>query len=268
VMITFVACALTSYMLVAPQHRAASWRSQLSALPASAPFRATPARLALDMKDPAVAEEYASCMALDADAMEEELALSGIIAPPTMSDFDMRSMIVELRLRNAGKIGSQTANEPKKPAEGASAFEVALYEKPAFKALYESFKSAQLANEVNLCIEYLNDARRAAERYGGTAKFDETVAKIDAALSARVEQKVTTGAVCFSGFPSNMGEAGVRMTLESFGSVLAFSCDEAQDGMTLTGRVEFEEVASAKACIDKWDGIDMGLGTTLELRAA
>ena len=71
----------------------------------------------------------------------------------------------------------------------------------------------------------------------------------------------------FSGFPSNMGEAGIRVTLEGFGSIVDFSCEESDDGLTLTGRVEFEEVGQAKAAIEKYDGMDMGLGTTLELQA-
>lgn len=204
-------------------------------------------------------------MALDSESLEDELASSGIVAPPSMNDFDVRSMLVEVRLRKAGKVGVQ--KEAKAPSADANKFEKALYEKPAFKELYESFKSSQLANDVNLCIEYLNNPTRARERYGGTAKYDETVGLIEEALNARVEQVVTSGRLTFSGFPSNMGEAGVRMTLASFGEVLDFSCDEAADGMTLVGRVEFDDASCAKAAIEKWDGMDMGLGNSLEFKA-
>ena len=57
------------------------------------------------------------------------------------------------------------------------------------------------------------------------------------------------------------------MTLETFGTLSDFSCEPSDDGMTLTGRAEYEEVDAAKAAIDKYDGVDMGLGTTLELQA-
>ena len=39
------------------------------------------------------------------------------------------------------------------------------------------------------------------------------------------------------------------------------------DGITAKGIAEFEDAATAKACIDKYDGVDMGLGTTLEFKA-
>lgn len=171
-----------------------------------------------------------------------------------------------MRLRKAGKMGASTG-APKKPTSFSNDFERALYEKPAFKALYERFKNARLQNEINLCIEYMNNPRNAKERYGGTPKYDETVAEIEAALSAKVEQVVRSGKLLFSGFPSNMGEAAVKMTLESFGVLKDFSCEESDDGMSLTGRVEYEEASMAKAAIEKYDGVDMGLGTTLELQA-
>ena len=35
----------------------------------------------------------------------------------------------------------------------------------------------------------------------------------------------------------------------------------------LSIQITYENVAEAKAAIDKYDGVDMGLGTTLELQA-
>ena len=55
-------------------------------------------------------------------------------------------------------------------------------------------------------------------------------------------------------FPSNMGEAGVKMTLQAFGEVVDFAAEESEDGMTLGGRIEYTEVSAAKAAIDKYDG--------------
>lgn len=56
-----------------------------------------------------------------------------------MNDMDMRMMLVEMRMRKAGKMGSSKPTA-KKPPPGANEFEAALYEKPAFKALYESWQ--------------------------------------------------------------------------------------------------------------------------------
>ena len=226
--------------------------------------RAITPTAALDMNDPDVAAEFAEVMNFDIEQIEEELAASGIVAPPTMNDFELKSMLVEFRMMKSGKAAPKKAS---KPTSFGSDFERALFEKPAFKALYEEFKAARLQNEINLCIEYLNNPRRAKERYGGTAKYDDTVARIEEALAAKVEQVVKSGRLLFSGFPANMGEPGVKMTLEGFGPLKDFSCEQSDDGMTLTGRAEFEDAATAKAAIDKYDGVDMGLGTTLELQA-
>ena len=79
---------------------------------------------------------------------------------------------------------------------------------------------------------------------------------------------LTTDCVLLTtGFPSNMGENGVKMTLAVFGEVVDFTAEESDDGMSMGGRVTYEDVAAAKAAIDKYDGVDMGLGTTLELQA-
>ena len=48
---------------------------------------------------------------------------------------------------------------------------------------------------------------------------------------------------------------------------VAFSWAEADDGMACAGQVEFDGADAAKAAIEKYDGVDMGLGTTLSLRA-
>jgi hypothetical protein len=183
-----------------------------------------------------------------------------------ISQFELKSMLVEMRMRKAGKVG-QKANTPAKPASYANDFERALYEKPAFKELYDRYRQMSNTNAMNLATEHLMNPRQAKERYGGTAKYDEVIREIEQAMNAKVEQVVRSGKLLFSGFPSNMGEAAVKMTLEGFGTLVDFSCEESDDGMSLTGRVEFEDAETAKAAIDKYDGVDMGLGTTLELQA-
>jgi len=225
---------------------------------------------ALDYNNPDVAAEFAACQALDTEQVEDELSLSGIVPPPTMNDMDMRMMLVEMRLRKAGKLGDSSASAssgPKKPGPNANAFEVALYEKPAFRELYEGYKAARDTNSANLCTEYLLNKKQCEGRYGGTAKYKETIDKIEEALNAKVEQKVTSGKVAYAGFPASMGEAGVRMTLGAFGEISSLTFTETDDGMSCAGQVEFDGPEEAKAAIDKYDGVDMGLGTTLELRA-
>ena len=61
-------------------------------------------------------------------------------------------------------------------------------------------------NAMNLCTEHLLNPRLAKERYGGTPLYEETLAKIEEALNAKVEQQVTSGKLYFAGFPSNMGK--------------------------------------------------------------
>ena len=120
---------------------------------------------------------------------------------------------------------------------------------------------------MNLATEHLVNPRRAKERYGGTAKYDETIAAIEAALNAKVEVVVSSGLIAYAGFPANMGESGVRMTLEAFGPLKSFEWEASDDGITSAGQAEFEEVAAAKAAVDKYDGMDMGLGTALSFEA-
>merc|ERR1740136_291077 len=169
-----------------------------------------------------------------------------------MNDMDIRIMLVEVRMRKAGTMGGSGSTAPKKkpvrPAKFGSEFERVLFDKPAVKALYEELQAAKDINSMNLVSEHINNAKRAKDRYGNV-------------------QEVTTPTVLYSGFPSNMGENGVKMTLAVFGEVVDFTAEESDDGMSMGGRVTYEDEASAKAAIDKYDGVDMGLGTTLELQA-
>merc|ERR1719298_250062 len=104
---------------------------------------------ALDYNDPAVAKEFTNVQALDTEGVEDELAASGIPVPPTMNDMDMRMMLVEMRMRKAGKIGDSKPKAQKAPP-GANAFEVALYEKPGFKMLYEEWQQMRNTNALNV----------------------------------------------------------------------------------------------------------------------
>ena len=235
--------------------------------PAVAP-RLAPARMmALDVNDPNVAKEFQALQGVDTDDIVDELGTFGIKCPPTMNDMEMRMMLIEVRMRKAGTFASKETTKKAKPTSFGSKFEEAMWEKPAFKALYEKYQAEKLVNSMNLASEHLNNAKRAKDRYAGTAEYDKVIAEIEEALNTRIIVEVTSPKLMFSGFPSNMGEAGVKMTLQAFGPVVDIVVEESDDGMTLSGRVEYEDVATAKQAVDKYDGVDMGLGTTLELQS-
>jgi len=69
----------------------------------------------------------------------------------------------------------------------------------------------------------------------------------------------------FSGFPANMGEAACKMTLESVGAVSEFECQQDEDFPVLRGKVTFENIEDAKKAVAQYNGMDMGMGTQLEL---
>ena len=71
--------------------------------------------------------------------------------------------------------------------------------------------------------------------------------------------------VQFSGFPANMGEMGLKMTLEALGEIADMAVSESDDGITLIGEVTFGDVETAKAAIEQYDGMDMGMGDKLKM---
>lgn len=215
--------------------------------------------MALDYNDPVVGEELAKIQPMTFEEVEEELMEQGIPAPPMMNDMDLKLMLVELRLRNTGRM---KGDKPvPKPTSFSSKFEEAMYTKPVFADLFNEFKKMSDHNSQNVASEYLNDRENAVKRYG--KDYKDLIAQIEAALNKKPE--VTSPKVTFSGFPANMGEAGCKMTLEALGEIVDFECVESEDLPILTGKVEFEDVETAKKAIDQYDGMDMGMGTTLEL---
>jgi len=215
--------------------------------------------MALDYNDPIVAEEFNNVQPMTFEEVEEELMESGIRAFPTMNDMDVKLMLVEVRLRNSGRMKGE---KPKpKPTSFSSKFEEALYTKPVFAELYNEFKKMGDHNSQNVAAEYINTPENAMKRYG--KDYKNLIAQIEVALNAKPE--VTSPGVTFSGFPANMGEAGCKMTLEALGTIVEFACEESDDLPILSGKVVFEDIETAKKAIDQYDGMDMGMGTTLEL---
>jgi len=220
---------------------------------------------AIDYKDPVVAAEFAQIQTLDPDEVEEELNGYGIPMPETMNDFDVRLMLTEMRLRMTGRLPGNSKKEEKK-TKFSSDFERYLYEKPAFKKLYSEKSNAMDVNAVNVIIEYVTDKKKAIGFYAKT--YGPLIAEIEAALNSKIVVEVTSPKLQFSGFPINVGEAGLKMTLESVGPIVSFAAEESDDYMTLAGTVEFEDVATAKAVVEKYNGMDMGMGSALEILPA
>ena len=215
--------------------------------------------MAIDYNDPVVMEEFNMVQTMEYDDVVAELAASGVRAPADMGDMDVKLMLVELRTVMNG--GSSSAEVKTAPATFGSKFEEYLWTKPFFSEIYESLKANGDHNSMNVAAEYCNDPENARERY--YKAYTQLIDNIEAALNAKPE--VTSPTVQFSGFPANMGEMGLKMTLEALGEVADMSFSESDDGITLFGEVTFGSVDIAKAAIDQYDGMDMGMGDKLQM---
>jgi hypothetical protein len=76
---------------------------------------------------------------------------------------------------------------------------------------------------------------------------------------------VNSPTLIFSGFPANMGESALKMTLEAVGPITEIECTEDTDFPVLKGKVTFEDLESAKKAVEQYNGMDMGMGTLLEM---
>ena len=224
-------------------------------------MKTTALKMAIDYNDPVVAEEFNNVQPLSYEEVEEELLQSGIRAPADMNEMEVKLMLVEVRLRMSGKIGDEGGAKKQKPTTFSSKFEEALWTKPAFEEYFNSLKAKGDHNAMNAVTEYLNDPETAKARYEKT--YRGVLRAVDTALSA--PPPVKSSKVVFSGFPANMGEQGCRMTLESIGEVTDFECSEDDDFPVLKGTVTFDDIEAARKAIEQYNGMDMGMGTALEL---
>jgi len=222
--------------------------------------------MALDYNDPVVGAEFVKVQAMSFEECEEEMMMSGVPVPQTMNEMDVKLMLVELRMRLSGTYNDDSggASEKKKkeiPTSFSSKFEEALYTKPSFKELHDMMKAQGDLNSMNVVAEYVNDPAAGRQRYGDS--YGPTLDQVDAALTYKAP--ITSPTVQFSGFPANMGEQGCRATLEALGEVTEFECAENEDFPVLEGTVTFGDLDSAKAAIAQYNGMDMGMGSKLEL---
>jgi len=216
-------------------------------------------QMAINYNDPLVAAEFAKVQPMTFDEVEDELKEKGIPVSPAMNEMDVKLMLVEVRLRFAGKLKGQ--KERKKPDKFSSKFEEAMWTKPAFEEFYSEVKRKDDHNAQNVVAEYINNPELALQRYG--KDYKALIRKAQEALTAPPPVKSPT--LVFSGFPANMGEAGCKMTLESLGTVLEFECAQDEDFPILKGKVTFEDIESAKKAVAQYNGMNMGMGTLLEL---
>ena len=224
--------------------------------------------MAIDYNDPAVMEEFNVIQTMEYDEVVAELAQSGVRAPADLGDMDVKLMLVELRTVmkggggggvNGGSNSVNNNNTP--PSKFGSKFEEYLWTKPVFKALYDELKFAGDHNKMNVAAEYCNEPMDAKSRY--YSSYKTFIDDVEDALNARPE--VTSPVVQFSGFPANMGDMGLKMTLEALGAIEDMTCNVSDDGISLVGQVTFESIEVAKAAIEQYDGMDMGMGDKLKM---
>ncbi|KAL3925608.1 MAG: hypothetical protein SGILL_000302 [Bacillariaceae sp.] len=245
--------------LAASASRSCAWAPP-SSYALSRQSSSTALHMVIDYNDPVVAEEFNNVQPLSWDEVEAELMQSGIRAPATMNDMELKLMLVEMRLRLAGKLeGDGTPKS--KPTTFSSKFEEAMWTKPAFEVFYNELKQIDDHNSMNVVKEYLNDPDVAKTRYSDS--YPQLLADCEAALTA--PPPVNSPTIVFSGFPANMGEGALKMTLEALGPISDIQCVQDDDFPVLKGQVTFEDIESAKKAVEQYNGMDMGMGTLLEM---
>jgi len=237
----------------------AAWTSSTTMAFSTRTRQQSSLKMAIDYNDPVVAEEFGKVQIMSWEEIEEELNGSGIRAPPSMNDMELKLMLVEMRLRIAGKL---EGDKPKKrPATFKSAFEEAMWTKVAFAAFYAKYEDLSDHNSMNVVKEYMNEPEMAKQRYASS--YAVLIEELETALNA--PPPVNSPTLVFSGFPANMGESALKMTLEAVGAIAELECEEDSDFPVLKGKVTFEDLESAKAAVAQYNGMDMGMGTLLEM---
>jgi len=253
--VLFVVCILAMLSL------SSAWTVPFSLSPSLSRRISNPTflKMALDYNDPVVSEEFTKVQQLEFEEVEKALLEYGIPIPASVNDIDARLMLVETRLRMTGRLSDGKPKEKK--TSYSSEYERLMHENPLFEELIREMKVRGDQNAVNVAVEYVNNPTLANRRYGET--YANLIRQVKKAISTAppVKSKI----IRFSGFPANMGEAGCKMTLEALGPLVSFECAESEDFPILAGKVEFEDVETAQKAVDTYNGMQMGMGTTLEL---
>ncbi|KAL7575474.1 hypothetical protein ACA910_007371 [Epithemia clementina (nom. ined.)] len=136
-----------------------------------------------------------------------------------------------------------------------------MWTKPGFEAFYNELRAKDDHNALNVVAEYLNNKAQALQRYD--KDYKALLRKIEEALNAPPPLKSPT--LTFSGFPANMGEGACKMTLAALGEITEFECEQDDTFPILRGKVTFTDIESAKKGVVQYNGMDMGMGTKLEV---
>lgn len=152
----------------------------------------TALRMAIDYNDPVVAEEFNNVQPMTYEEVEAELSDKGIPVSATMNEMDVKLMLVEMRLRFAGKLGGK---KKERPAKFTSKLEEALWTKPVFEEFYNDLKTKGDNNALNVVTEYVQNKDIATQRYG--KDYKALLRKVEAALTA--PPPVNSPTLTFSG---------------------------------------------------------------------
>eukprot|EP00468_Gymnochlora_sp_CCMP2014_P008666 CAMPEP_0167752472 /NCGR_PEP_ID=MMETSP0110_2-20121227/7159_1 /TAXON_ID=629695 /ORGANISM="Gymnochlora sp., Strain CCMP2014" /LENGTH=257 /DNA_ID=CAMNT_0007638095 /DNA_START=309 /DNA_END=1082 /DNA_ORIENTATION=+ len=147
----------------------------------------------------------------------------------------------------------------------AEGWEKWRYERPKLRELYQFYGENFRTERQNVLVEYCNDPEKARERYGNVEDYKELMDRIQKIMET---PPVLSPKVSFDGFPSFMDEETIRGTFEEFGEILSLDMEIPDDeSLGISGVVEFDSVEAGQKAIAQWNGVDMGLGVNLSLRA-
>merc|ERR1719162_788203 len=160
---------------------ASAWTSPTSvAFSTRASRNQSALNMAIDYNDPVVAEEFAAVQGLSWEEIEEELNESGIPAPQSLNDMELKLMLVEMRLRLTGRLDGDKPKQ--RPTTFKSKFEEAMWTKPAFEIFYKKYENNDDHNSMNVVKEFMNEPDIAKQRYAKS--YADLLEELDTALNA------------------------------------------------------------------------------------
>eukprot|EP00934_Nitzschia_sp_Nitz4_P000065 Nitzschia sp. Nitz4//scaffold35_size145790//83973//84755//NITZ4_003033-RA/size145790-processed-gene-0.93-mRNA-1//-1//CDS//3329549133//65//frame0 len=224
----------------------------------------SPLQMALDLSDPDVAAEVERVAALSMDSVESELLDLRIPPDEDFTEQELRDILAESRLRLSGALanGSQEIKNTI-PTKFTSKFQETYHTNTIFRKLYQIVERERDTNSMNVMMEYLNNPELAKDRYG--EEYKKWLGQIDSALKAK--SVLSKPVLEFSGFPLGMGCEGLRDILESAGTIVDLKCREDNANQVLFGRVTFETLDEAQACMETYNGM-ANMGAVVVVRAA
>lgn len=175
----------------------------------------------LDYKDPTVAAEFATVQSFSTEELEKELADSGIIAPPTMNEVDLRLMLVELRMRKSGTLPGKISKKQKPVRRRATGPAVARAKPPRLGrdgCCRVVAQFAEIGGHRARCLpRRLRVAARAQNRHGWSSlppdRFSEHSACFRAPGAARPPEQSPEATATGAGYRTRAGAPGLEIYL-------------------------------------------------------